>query len=164
MTIARTSCGTLLLLLLYACGQTIAQSRTSPLDYAELNRHDGWTLRIHGDGSGSLTHRQYPHHHLDYPLQTFDLSSIRLALTPCRAAIDSATCYRVTYYRSVADRTVSCGCADAGAPDAAMTTAIAGMQGTVDDPGSERSCRMLRRVWLTTAPRTSPSPFAPPRN
>ena len=152
MTIARTSCGILLLLLLYACGQTIAQSRTSPLDYAELNRHDGWTLRIHGDGSGSLTHRQYPHHHLDYPLHTFDLSAIWRAVSPCRTpALDSALCYRVSYYRSAADRTVSCGCAGPAAPDAAMTAAIAGMQLTVDDPGSERSCRMLRRVWLTDA-------------
>ena len=151
MTIARTSCGTLLLLLLYACGQTVAQSRTSPLDYAELNRHDGWTLRIHGDGSGSLTHRQHPHHHLDYPLQTFDLSAIRRALNPCRAPTDSTFCYRVTYYRAAADRTVSCGCTEPAIPDAAMNSAIAGMQQTVDDPGSERSCRMLRRVWLTDA-------------
>ena len=156
MTIHRNSCGVLLLLLLYACGQTLAKSRTSPLDYAELNRHDGWNLRIHGDGSGSLTHRQYPHHHLDYPLQTFDLSAIRRELVPCTAPADSQSCYSLTYYRSAADRTLNCRCATAAPLDAAMTTAVASMQLTVDDPGSEWSCRMLRRVWLTDARHAMP--------
>ncbi|MGB3799498.1 MAG: hypothetical protein WA952_06750 [Lewinella sp.] len=148
MTIPQTLSGSVLLLLLYACGQSIAKSRTSPLDYAELSRNDGWLLRVHGDGSGSLTHRQYPHHHLDYPLQTFDLAQIRGAALPCYSVADTGNCYSLTYYRSRADHTEQCACAPPAPLDQAMNTAIASMQLTVDDPGSERSCRMLRRVWL----------------
>ncbi|WP_198664950.1 hypothetical protein [Lewinella sp. IMCC34191] len=148
MTIPQTFFGSVLLLMLYACGQSIAKSRTSPLDYAELSRNDGWLLRVHGDGSGSLTHRQYPHHHLDYPLQTFDLSILRPVAQACQPGSDTASCYNLTYYRSAADRTRSCSCASSAPLDEAMNTAIANMQLTVDDPGSERSCRMLRRVWL----------------
>ena len=148
MTIPQTFSGSLLLLFLYACGQSMAKSRTSPLDYAELNRNDGWYLRIHGDGSGSLTHRQYPHHRLNYPLQTFDLARIRKASLPCRPAVDTGSYYNLTYYRSAADLTHTCSCAPVAALDEAMGTAIANMQLTVDDPGSEHSCRMLRREWM----------------
>ena len=148
MTLPQTLTGSLVLLLLYACGQTIAKSRTSPLDYAELNRNDGWYLRVHGDGSGSLTHRQYPHHHLDYPQQTFDLAQIRQAVLPCYTAADTQSGYSLTYYRSSADRTFHCSCAPAAILDQTMTTAIASMQLTVEDSDSERSCRMLRRVWM----------------
>ncbi len=148
MTIHQTFSGSLLLLFLTTCGQSLAKSRTSPLDYAELSRNDGWYLRIHGDGSGTLTHRQYPQHHLDYPLQTFDLGGIQKAALPCISSSDTQSCYSLTYYRSAADRTQTCSCAPSGPLDEAMNTAIANMQLTVDDQGSERSCRMLRRVWL----------------
>ncbi|PPK87132.1 hypothetical protein CLV84_0066 [Neolewinella xylanilytica] len=140
----------MLLLLLYACGQPIAKSRTSPLDYAELSRNDGWYLRVHGDGSGSLTHRQYPHHHLEYPLQTFDLARVRAVAVPCHTTVDTGSCYHLTYYRSAADRILTCSCAPSAPLDEAMTTAIANMQTAVDNPSSERSCRMLRRVWLAS--------------
>ncbi len=55
MTTALRFTAALLLLLSSACGQPIAQPRTSPLDYAELRGNDGWYLRVHGDGSGTST-------------------------------------------------------------------------------------------------------------
>ena len=107
---------------LFACTGGLAPAPTarySPLDYVELATDNDWRLRVHGDGSGSLTHRQYPRHHLHYPAATF------------------------TYAPLLRTR-------DTLAATEAFTVAFTRMQVAVDDAGSERSCRMLRRAWLVS--------------
>lgn len=137
-------CG--LLLLLTACSPPAEAAFPSPLDVAEVHAGDGWQLRIHGDGSGTLRHRHYPLHHLDYPTQTFDAGGLSRAATRCAAA--PCTGYQLSYYSARRDQETRCGCADSTVLNAAMTTAITRMQLTVDDAVSERSCRMLRRAWF----------------
>ena len=142
---------TFLLLLGSACGQPIAQSRTSPLDYAELRGNDGWYLKVHGDGSGTLTHRQHPLHHLDYPARTFELPGIVRVAAGCGGDRSASGPYALTVYHSASDQTHSCRSIAGSALDEAMAMAIANMQLAVDDVRSERSCRMLRRAWLASA-------------
>ena len=141
----RTTAG-LLLLILTACGPPAAQPSSYPLDTAELQGNDGWQLRIHGDGSGTLRHRQHPLHHLDYPARTFDLRTLERAVARC--GCDTAEGFDLRYYQARTDREIFCHCRDTSLLNNAMATAIAHMQAAVDDEISERSCRMLRRAWL----------------
>lgn len=145
LTIALVNC----LWLAASCGPSITHSPTAVLDYVELRGDDGWYLRVHGDGSGSLTHRQHPTHHLDYPVQTFDpgpLVGLSKRCGDSRLAVESY--YSLTYYRASRDVLRHCTCGQEESITAAFTTAIASMQLAVDDEDSERACRMLRRVWL----------------
>lgn len=43
-----------------------------PFAVRKIRHENDWQLSVYGDGSGTLSHRQYPGYHLDYPLQTFD--------------------------------------------------------------------------------------------
>ncbi len=135
------------LLLLLGCAHSQPPTSASPLDYVELDTPDGWHLRVHGDGSGTLTHRQHPLHHLDYPSHTFPLSSHFGRGRRCTAGGGTAGNYQVHYYFARPDSTHACA-GDSAAAQQLMHTAIAQMQLAVDDPGSERACRMLRRTWL----------------
>ncbi|CAH1000745.1 hypothetical protein LEM8419_01863 [Neolewinella maritima] len=137
----------LLLPLLWCCGP-VSHSPVSPLDYLELRTPDGWSLRVHGDGSGSLTHRQHPLHHLDYPARTFSTRLFPGRGRRCRAAPTGSACYALSFYAARGDSTLHCDCVTGQEPQALMRTAITHMQLAVDDAGSERSCRMLRRTWL----------------
>ena len=147
-----------LLVLAYSgCSSSVAQSTPSPLDYVELHTPDGWQLRVHGDGSGSLTHRQYPLHHLDYPGHTFQTASLfaSAAQTAGRGRTDgyqgaalSSQGYQLSYYRARQDSLYRGRHLTGKVPQHAMHTAISRMQLAVDDASSERSCRMLRRAWL----------------
>ncbi len=138
----------LLLLLHCTCGPPVTQSLFSPLDYAELRGNDGWRLRVHGDGSGTLTHRQHPRHHLDYPAHTFELAGMVQLAARCHGKYPSGGTFSLTTYHAKRDQTRHCRGTAGAALDAAMATAIADMQLAVDDVRSERACRMLRRVWL----------------
>ena len=134
-------------LLLLGCAHSQSPTATSPLDYVELDTPDGWHLRVHGDGSGTLTHRQHPLHHLDYPAHTFSLSPHLGRGRRCevsRAAVDN---YRIHYYLAQVDSTHACA-GDSATARQLMHTAIARMQLAVDDAGSEQACRTLRRTWL----------------
>ena len=137
----------LLLPFLLSCGPSRPPTSPSPLDYAELHTPDGWHLRVRGDGSGTLTHRQHPLHHLDYPALTF--SSVTHFGRGCRCEVSrgAAGYYRIHYYFARPDSTHYCA-GDSTTAQQLMHTAIARMQLAVDDVGSERSCRMLRRTWL----------------
>ena len=135
------------LLLLLGCAHPQPSPSASPLDYVELDTPDGWHLRVHGDGSGTITHRQHPLHHLDYPAHTFPLSTHLGRGRRCevsRAAVDD---YRIYHYLARTDSTRVCA-GDSATARQLMHTAIARMQLAVDDAGSERACRMLRRTWL----------------
>jgi hypothetical protein len=137
--------------LLFGCVDSVGTHQPRPLsvlDYAILRAEDGWRLRIHGDGSGTLTHRQYPHHHLDYPARTFELHKLLRTERSCDTVRPATGCYELETYRARGDREYHCGCSGAKATREAMTVAIAQMQTAVDDVPSERACRMLRRAWL----------------
>lgn len=137
------------LCLITACGSSPNPTSTAALDYVELRGDDGWYLRVHGDGSGSLTHRQHPTHHLDYPAHTFDpLPLLRLGGHCIGQRLTSSGCYTLTRYRAARDQLLHCSCTKERAATAAFTTAVARMQWAVDDESSERACRMLRRAWL----------------
>ena len=136
------------LCLLLGCGPGRPANTPSPLDYVEISGQDGWYLRVHGDGSGTLTHRQHPTHHLEYPPVTFDLPPLLRMSNRCRSTGDPLSFYRLVQYRSLGDRTRTCHCAGEPRIEQALATAIANMQLAVDDAGSERACRMLRRTWL----------------
>ena len=138
----------LLLPVLCACGHGLTHSTASPLDYLELETPDGWHLRVHGDGSGSLTHRQHPLHHLDYPAHTFSADALSGRGRRCNERTEAAACYRMSHYASRQDTVRYCNCESSQLPQQLMRTAITHMQLAVDDAGSERSCRMLRRTWL----------------
>ena len=144
----------LLLPLLLCCGSSATHPATSPLDYVELQTPDGWYLRVRGDGSGSLTHRQHPLHHLDYPTGTFQTGELFQTAAQVggrgrRCGVGQAAgSYRLEHYRARQDTTLRQLCMAGRIPQHAMHTAIARMQSAVDDLSSERSCRMLRRTWL----------------
>ena len=137
----------LLLPFLLSCGHSRPPAAASPLDYVELRTPDGWHLRVHGDGSGTLTHRQHPLHHLDYPSHTFPLGTHSGRGRRCKTGRGAASDYRVHYYFARPDSTHACA-GDSAAAQQLMHTAITRMQLAVDDAGSERACRMLRRTWL----------------
>lgn len=143
--------GALLLLTLSDCGdpRRTVDGQPSPLDFVELDGGDGWKLVVYGDGSGSLTHRQYPTHHLDYPVATFELGKlIPRASRSCRPDPGGrADCYRLRYHRANR-KDKRCDCMDRSEAETAFTRAIARMQIAVDDGGSKPACRMLRRAWL----------------
>ncbi|WP_420458781.1 hypothetical protein [Neolewinella sp.] len=135
------------LLLLLGCAHSQPPTSASPLDYLELDTPDGWQLRVHGDGSGTLTHRQHPLHHLDYPARTFPSGTPSGRGRRCRPDRGVAGYYQVHYYLARQDSAYSCA-TDSATVQQLMHTAIARMQLAVDDAGSERACRMLRRTWL----------------
>jgi len=59
----------LLVFMLMHCSGPATAIPLADLDYVEVQNHTGWILRIHGDGGGSLSHKQLPAHHLHYPAQ-----------------------------------------------------------------------------------------------
>ncbi len=136
------------LFLLYACEPALSRGEVEDLDYAEITTPTGWRLRINGDGSATLTHRQYPTHHLDYPLETFYPAPARRIVSRCRHSAPNSLCSRLEYYSAADNRSTRCGCSVRGWVEATMEEALRNMQVAVDDLGSERSCRMLRREWL----------------
>ncbi|MCP9237440.1 hypothetical protein [Lewinella sp. JB7] len=140
--------GPLLIFLFAGCGPVVVGPGFPPLDYAEIRGNDGWRLRIHGDGSGSLTHRQYPRHHLSYPVGSFALLPVVGIADTCTEAAGESAGFRLSYYRSRTNTTVNCRRTSDPALTHALETAIARMPWAVDDEDSERSCRMLRRAWL----------------
>jgi hypothetical protein len=136
---------------LFGCVDSVGTHAPKPLsalDYVILTSDDGWRLRIHGDGSGTLTHRQHPLHHLDYPARTFELRGLLRAGEQCRSVRPATGCYELKTYRSRTDRETYCKCGGGPGARESMTVAIARMQTAVDDVQSERACRMLRRAWL----------------
>ena len=138
------------LLLLLGCEPAPTPDGTDDLDHAEIVTPTGWRLRIYGDGSATLTHRQYPAHHLDYPAATFYPAPARRLVRDCRHSAPNVLCSRLEYYHARRDRSTHCGCAVGGWVTATMDAALRNMQVAVDDRGSERSCRMLRRAWLVS--------------
>jgi len=132
-----------------SCSPPVTHPPTAALDYVELRGEDGWYLRVHGDGSGSLTHRQHPTHHLDYPVRTFVPGPLVDLSKRCSELVaPDQTYYSLTYYRSSRDLLGHCDYGREAIITEAFTTAIASMQLAVDDEDSERACRMLRRAWL----------------
>lgn len=120
------------------------------LDYVEVQNHTGWVLRIHGDGGGSLSHRQLPAHHLHYPALTFAPEPGRQAALKCRGRSEEPVCVTVTYYNARTNKLNECRCTPGSWPAAIMQQAISQMQYAVDAGGSERSCRMLLRQWVAS--------------
>ncbi|TXF89425.1 hypothetical protein FUA23_10690 [Neolewinella aurantiaca] len=122
----------------------------SDLDYIEIENHTGWVLRIHGDGGGSLSHKQLPAHYLHYPAQTFSPTPGRQIALRCRGRSLSPVCVLVSYYDASVNSVSVCRCSPGGWPGAIMEQAISQMQYAVDAGGSERSCRMLMRKWIAS--------------
>ncbi len=140
----------LLPVFLLHCGGPATALPLAELDYAEVENHTGWTLRLHGDGSGSLSHEQLPAYHLHYPVGTFDPRPARQLVQRCRTRQVPPVCVVIRYYFSLEDETQICPCAPGDWPAELMEQAIDQMQHAVDAGGSERSCRMLRRRWLAS--------------
>lgn len=140
----------LLPVFLLHCGGPATVLPLSELDYAEVENHTGWTLRLHGDGSGSLSHEQLPTYHLHYPSHTFDASPARSLVQRCKGKKEAPVCVLVRFYSSTEDVTKICRCASGSWPGDIMEQAISQMQRAVDAGASERSCRMLRRRWLAS--------------
>lgn len=140
----------ILLFLLLHCGGPATAIPLADLDYAEVENHTGWKLRLYGDGSGSLSHEQLPAYHLHYPPATFDARPARQITGHCKGKNESPVCVVVSYYSSPDDRLAQCRCSPGGWPTNVMEQAISQMQVAVDAGGSERSCRMLLRRWLAT--------------
>ncbi len=138
----------LFLLLHCTCGPPDGPALVSPLDYAELRGNDGWRLRVHGDGSGTLSHRQHPRHHLSYPSRTFELAGMVRLAARCGVDRQAGGTFSLTAYHAKRDQSRHCRRIAAPPLDAAMATAIADMQLAVDDVRSARACRVLRRAWL----------------
>lgn len=134
--------------LLSGCGGPATAIPLAELDYAEVENQTGWTLRLHGDGSGSLSHVQLPTYHLHYPAMTFDASPARQLTSRCKGKNENPVCITISFYASRTDELTECRCAPGTWPTRIMEQAIAEMQEAVDAGGSERSCRMLRRQWL----------------
>lgn len=134
-------------LLFLGCGPQVAPVSLSPLDYAEIVGEDGWRLRVNGDGSGTLTHRQHPLHHLDYPPATFRSNRAKGLKARCRKG-QFTGCLGITFYRARADQTTTCPCVAEQWPIDYMVLALENMQAAVDDASSHKACRMLRRTWL----------------
>ena len=136
--------------LLFGCGQRADAVHANELDYAEIITPIGWRLRINGDGSGTLTHRQYPAHHLHYPRETFYPAPARRIVSRCGNNGPRHACSRLEYYEALRDRSRRCGCADHNWVRITVEEALRNMQVAVEDEGSLRSCRMLRREWLAS--------------
>ncbi|MEM1356852.1 MAG: hypothetical protein AAGF89_01560 [Bacteroidota bacterium] len=137
-----------LLVVFAACGGSQSAPGIAELDFAEVENHTGWHLRIHGDGGGSLSHDQLPAYHLHYPAGTFNPRPARRLTDRCRGEIISPICTTVRYYTSFSDELRECSCAPGGWTAEIMNQAIVQMDLAVDSGSSERSCRMLRRQWL----------------
>jgi len=120
------------------------------LDYVEVKDHTGWVLRIHGDGGGSLTHKQLPAHHLHYPAATFAPGPGRRITRNCRGKNESPVCVRLRFYDALADELIQCTCAPGTWTTTVMEQAIREMEYAVDAGGSELSCRVLRRQWIAS--------------
>ncbi len=120
------------------------------LDYVEVKNHTGWMLRIHGDGGGSLSHKQLPAHHLHYPAQTFIPEPGRQAALKCRGQSDEPICITVAYYNASSNKITECRCAPGSWTARIMEQAIGQMQYAVDAGGSERSCRVFLRQWIAS--------------
>ena len=133
-----------------ACDPPWERPAAADLDFLEVVDHSGWRLRVHGDGGGSLTHRQLPTHHLHYPAATFTVGPGRELTRRCRGTVSTPVCTQLRYYDSARDRTATCPCAPGDWAATLMATAIARMDVAVDAGASPRSCRMLRRRWLAS--------------
>lgn len=140
----------LLCLLVSGCAGNppLADTPMRDLDFVEINDASGWRLRIHGDGGGSLSHKQLPAYHLHYPAQTFVGGPGRGLTERCRGTVSSPVCVRLRYYDAATDRTLRCDCAPGDWAETTVEQAIADMPLAVEAGGDERSCRMLRRRWL----------------
>lgn len=120
----------------------------SDLDVVEITDFSGWRLRIHGDGGGSLSHKQLPAYHLHYPAGTFAGGPGRELALRCRGKVLTPVCVQLTYYEARTDRTVACGCAPGDWSVRMVEQAIDDMELAVEAGADERSCRILRRQWL----------------
>ncbi|WP_139211755.1 hypothetical protein [Neolewinella agarilytica] len=134
--------------LLFGCSGAEPVIIISDLDYAEIENHTGWHLRLHGDGSGSLRHDQLPAHHLHFPVGTFDLSPARSLSQRCRGNKSGPVCTALRYHAAMENKINECRCVSGSWTTEMMEKAIGSMQMAVDAGSSERSCRMLRRQWL----------------
>lgn len=120
------------------------------LDYVEVKNHTGWVLRIHGDGGGSLTHKQLPAHYLHYPAETFVPGPGRQIARKCRGKNENPVCVNLRFYDALADDLTECDCAPGSWTTAIMEQAISQMEYAVDAGGSETSCRVLRKWWIAS--------------
>lgn len=141
---------TLFVFTLMHCSGPATAIPLADLDYVEVKNHTGWILRIHGDGGGSLSHKQLPAHHLHYPAQTFVPEPGRQAALKCRGRSDEPICVTVGYYNARSNKISQCRCAPGSWTVAIMEQAISQMQYAVDAGGSERSCRVFLRQWIAS--------------
>jgi hypothetical protein len=144
-------CSVLVLIFFFLrCSGPATAVPLADLDYVEVINQTGWVLLIHGDGGGSLSHKQLPAHHLHYPAMTFVAEPARRLAKRCRGKTDSPVCAYLSFYNSGNNKLTVCDCAPGGWAAAIMVQAIDQMQYAVDAGGSERSCRMLQRQWLAS--------------
>lgn len=143
----------LALISLTSCAGPVQPHAATELDYTEVEDQTGWQLRVYGNGSGVIAHGQLPAYHLHYPRGTFDVEAPRLKALHCPVTSINEVCTRLTYYSARLDSTFHCTCVPANWTNALMTRAIDQMADAVEAGGSERSCRMLRRQWLSPAGR-----------
>jgi hypothetical protein len=141
---------TLFAFTLMHCSGTATTLPLADLDYVEVKNHTGWILRIHGDGGGSLSHKQLPVHHLHYPAQTFAPEPGRQAALKCRGRNQRPICVTVGYYDARRNKVTECRCAPGSWTLSIMKRAIEQMQYAVDAGGSERSCRVFLRQWTAS--------------
>lgn len=140
--------GFYLIIFLAGCGSTVQQLPIAELDYTEIENATGWSLRVYGNGSGSIRHEQLPAYHLHYPQGTFLTSHLRPRLNSCGERTGLQNCTRVAQYSSLHDTTFHCNCIVGAWTEELMVVAIDQMETAVDAGESIRSCRMLRRRWL----------------
>jgi hypothetical protein len=141
---------TLFVFTLMHCSSPATALPLEDLDYVEVQNHTGWVLRIHGDGGGSLSHKQLPAHHLHYPAQAFAPEPGRQAALKCSGRNQSPICVTVGYYDASMNKITECRCAPGSWTSAIMQQAIGQMQYAVDAGGSERSCRVFLRQWIAS--------------
>jgi len=140
----------LLVFMLMHCSGPATAIPLADLDYVEVQNHTGWILRIHGDGGGSLSHKQLPAHHLHYPALAFAPEPGREAALKCRGRTDEPICVTVSYYDASSNKITECRCAPGSWTVSIMEQAIGQMHYAVDAGGSERSCRVFLRQWIAS--------------
>ena len=135
-----------MLFCLLACGSSAQRVPVAALDYTQIDSPTGWSLRVYGNGSGSIRHEQLPAYHLHYPCFTFSAMHLRPRPNACgRAALP---CVRLTTYAALQDSASVCDCADAEWAENTIALAIEKMDEAMEAGSNQRSCRMLRRRWL----------------
>ena len=111
--------------------------------------NSGWSLKVYGNGSGSISHVQLPAHHLHYPKGTFTVRGPRQMAEGCSDGATPPLCSRLSYYSSRLDSTFHCTCVSAAWTEKLMSVAVDNMGRALEAGGDLRSCRMLRRRWLS---------------